>query len=195
MTKRAYVAKLACAIYVKPNGRDADGPRTARLRRYPGHVCVRRRTVPPGLRHQYVLHVADEGREPQGLQGQRGGISQEVQAHAGTDRRRAQARLQPHAGARRQHLFHRQARRHRRPFVPASRRGHDRHHAAGLRRHDARRRPLGRRQPLADGQERAVKFLSAAAAKKKSAAASRKRKPKPKNPTKSKSKPKSAKRK
>ena len=30
-----------------------------------------------------------------------------------------QARLQPHAGARRQHLFHRQARRDRRPFVPA----------------------------------------------------------------------------
>src|SRR5213080_4048068 len=30
-----------------------------------------------------------------------------------------QARLQPHARARRQHLFHRQARRDRRPFVPA----------------------------------------------------------------------------
>ena len=45
-----------------------------------------------------------------------------------------QARLQPHAGARRQHLFHRQARRDRRPFVPASRRGDDRLDAGRLRR-------------------------------------------------------------
>ncbi len=37
----------------------------------------------------------------------------------GADRGDPQARLQPHAGARRQHLFHRQARRHRRPLVPA----------------------------------------------------------------------------
>src|SRR5208282_3029715 len=75
-----YIAKLGCAIYGKPNGRDADGPRTQRLRRYPGNVCLRSGALAPGLRHQHVLHVADEGRQPQGLQGERGRISEEVQA-------------------------------------------------------------------------------------------------------------------
>ena len=120
----------------------------------PRHLCVRRRALAPGLRHQHVLHVADEGGEPQGLQGQRGGIPQEVSADAGAARGDPQARLQPDAGTRRQHLFHRQARRHRRPFVPAPRRGDDRLDAGGLRRHDAGRRPLGRRQPQQVGQIR-----------------------------------------
>ena len=29
--QNAYVALVLCAIYVKPNGRDADGPRPERL--------------------------------------------------------------------------------------------------------------------------------------------------------------------
>ena len=66
--------------------------------------------------------------------------------------------IQPHAGARRQYLFYRQARRHRRPFVPATRGKHDRIDATGLRQHDARRRPIGRRQSLALRQERAVEI-------------------------------------
>src|SRR5262249_23615247 len=57
----------------------------------------------------------------------------------------------------RQHLFHRQARRHRRPFVPASRRADDRLDAAGLRGDDARRRPLGRRQSLARGRRQKIR--------------------------------------
>src|SRR5580700_11085343 len=55
-------------------GRYADGPRTARLRRHPRHLRVRPGPLASGIWHQYVLHVADEGREPQGLQGERGGI-------------------------------------------------------------------------------------------------------------------------
>ncbi len=126
---------------------EADGTHAARVRRHSRNLRVRRRALARGLRHQHVLHVADEGREPQGLQGRRGGVSEAVPPHAGTDRRRPQARLQPHARARRQHLFHRQARRDRRAFVPAPRRDHDRFHPAGLCRHDARGRPLGGRQP------------------------------------------------
>ena len=53
------------------------------------------------------------------------------------DRRDPQARLQPHARARRQHLFHRQARRDRRALVPPSRRGDDRLHPGRLCRDDA----------------------------------------------------------
>src|SRR5579883_825801 len=147
--RSAYVAKLSCAIYVKPNGRDADGSRTAGLRRYSGHFRVRRRAVPPRLRHQHVLHVADERGEPQSLQGERGRVSETLQADAGADRGHPQARLQSHARTRRQHLFHRQARRHRWPFIPASRRRDDGLDPAGLCRDDAARRPAGRWQPLA----------------------------------------------
>ena len=122
----------------------------------PGTFVFDAESLAPGLRHQHVLHVADEGGQPQGLQGERGGVPEEGSAHATADRGDPQARLQPHAGARRQHLFHRQARRDRRPLVPPSRRRHDRVHAGGLRRHDARRRPLGRRQSqqVRQGQSR-----------------------------------------
>ena len=86
---------------------------------------------------------------------------EEVQADAGADRGRPQARLQPHARTRRQYLFHRQARRDRRPFVPASRRRHDRLEPARIRQYDAGRRPHGRRQPLRTGKN-AVKFCAEA---------------------------------
>ncbi len=156
-TATAYVARLSCAIYVRsPNRRDADGPQSAGLRRHPGYVRVRCRTLPRRLRHQHVLHVAHDGRQPQGLQSQRGRIPEAVQADAGAGRRHPQARLQSHARARRQYLLHGQARRDRRAFVPASRRGHDRQYAGRLCQDDARRRPFGRRQSLAIGQERAV---------------------------------------
>ena len=39
------------------------------LRRHPRHLCVRRRPLAPRLSPQHVLHVADEGGEPQGVQG------------------------------------------------------------------------------------------------------------------------------
>ncbi len=120
----------------------------------PGTFVFDAETLAPGIRHQHVLHVADEGREPQGLQGERGGIPEEVSAHAGADRRHSQARIQSDARARRQHLFHRQARRDRRPLVPAPRRHHDRIDAGGLRQHDAGRRPVGRRQSQQVGQGR-----------------------------------------
>ena len=74
-------------------------------------------------------------------------VPRAVSADARAARGDPQAPVQPDAGTRRQHLFHRQARRDRRSSVPASRRGDDRLDAAGLRRHDAARRPLGRRQP------------------------------------------------
>ena len=35
----------------------------------PGHLRVRRRPVARGLSPQHVLHVVDEGGEPQGFQG------------------------------------------------------------------------------------------------------------------------------
>ena len=144
-----------------------------RIRGHPRHVRVQRRALAPGLRHQHVLHVADEGREPQGLQGERGRVSQEVQADARADRRRPQARLQPHARARRQHLFHRQARRDRRPLVPAPRRRDDRLDAGGLCRDDAWGRPLGRRQPLEVGQVRQARARQAAAKPKAKKAAAK----------------------
>ena len=68
-------------------------------------------------------------------------------AHARAARGDPQAPVQPDAGTRRQHLFHRQARRDRRPSVPASCGADDRLDPAGLCRPDAARRPLGRRQP------------------------------------------------
>ena len=76
------------------------------------------------------------------------GVPEEVSAHPRADRRDPQARLQPHARARRQHLLHRQARRDRRALVPPPRRRDDRLHAGRLRRDDAGRRPLGGRQPV-----------------------------------------------
>jgi protocatechuate 4,5-dioxygenase alpha subunit len=36
------------------------------------------RPLAAGLSPQHVLHVADEGREPQGLQGERAGVSQDI---------------------------------------------------------------------------------------------------------------------
>ena len=62
--------------------RSANGARQAkqreRLRRHPRHLRVRRRPLAPGLSAQHVLHVADEGGEPQGLQGERGEVPQAV---------------------------------------------------------------------------------------------------------------------
>src|SRR3954453_17066948 len=57
-----------------------------RLRRHSRHLCVRRRPFAAGLPPQHVLHVADEGGEPQGLQGRRGEISRPVSADAGPAR-------------------------------------------------------------------------------------------------------------
>ncbi len=74
-------------------------------------------------------------------------LSEKVQSDAGADRGDPQARLQPHARTRRQHLFHRQARRHRRPFLPPSCRGDDRLQPGRVRQDDAGRGPRGRRQP------------------------------------------------
>ena len=51
----------------------------------------------------------------------------------------------------REAILKRQARGERRPPVPASCRADDRLDPAGLRRHDAARRPPGRRQPLEIG--------------------------------------------
>ena len=87
---------------------------------------------------QHVLHVADEGREPQGLQGERGGISRRSSADAGADARRsssanttgcsssAATSISPPSSARPT------------AFVPASRRADDRLDAGGIRRDDAR---------------------------------------------------------
>ena len=44
------------------------------LRRHSGHIRVRRRPLARGLSSQHVLHVVDEGGEPQGVQGRRGGV-------------------------------------------------------------------------------------------------------------------------
>src|SRR5690349_21945951 len=55
--------------------------------------------------------------------------------------------MEPDARARWKHLLHRQARRHRRTFLPAARRQNDRIDAGGLRQDDARGRTFGRGQP------------------------------------------------
>ena len=85
-----------------------------------------------------------------------------------------QARLQPDAGARRQHLFHRQARRDRRAFVPASRRGDDRLDATGLCRDDARR-AAARSKATARGpaRPRPAQLVAETKAKAKAAAKTR----------------------
>ena len=83
----------------------------------------------------------------------------------------------------------------RRPFVPASRRGDDRQFAGGLCQDDARRRPLGRRQPLALGQERAVKIPVGCSGEKEVRRQAESQAKKSKAKPKSKSKSKSAKRK
>src|ERR1044072_1595387 len=46
-----------------PSGRRADGESQATrgIRGYPGYVRLQCRTLAPRLRHQHVLHVADEG--------------------------------------------------------------------------------------------------------------------------------------
>ena len=72
---------------------------------------------------------------------ERGEVSRPVSADARAARGDPQAPVQPDAGTRRQHLFHRQARRDRRPSVPASCGADDRLDPAGLRRPDAARRP------------------------------------------------------
>ena len=102
-------------------------------------------------------------------------------ADAGADRRDPQARLQPHAGARRQHLFHRQARRDRRAFVPPPRRDDDRLDPGRLRRDDARRRPLGRRQPQQVRQGAVGSVLGEQGKPKAAKAKSAKAKPKSKS--------------
>ena len=53
---------------------------------------------------------------------------------------------------RRQHLLPGQDRRHRRPELPADGRQHDRHDRAAVPRHDDRRRPQRRGQPLGRGR-------------------------------------------
>ncbi len=91
---RAEVRRLtlqAAALYMRTlQGETPMATRSQqRLRRHPRHLRVRRRALAPGLRHQHVLHVADEGREPQGLQGERGRVPQAVPADAGADARRS----------------------------------------------------------------------------------------------------------
>ena len=190
------VAKVGCAGYIQcsarkyptyqpfggPSGpwsqrRSAMAPAKQKNEKdyddIPGTYRVRRRALAAGLPSQHVLHVADEGGEPQGVQGRRGEVPRPVSADARAARGDPQARLQPHARARRQHLFHRQARRDRRPSVPASRRADDRLDPAGLCRHDAARRPLGRRQPQQVGQVRAEDAKSSIARKRKPKAASK----------------------
>src|ERR1700730_695448 len=65
----------------------------------------------------------------------------------------AGARPQPLHRARRQYLFSRQDRRHRRQELPADGRQHDRHERGCLSRHDGEGRTLRRRQPLRWGEE------------------------------------------
>ena len=75
------------------SGRNADGSgeiQRERIRRHSRHVRVQCRALAPGLRHQHVLHVADEGREPQGLQGERSrGTSKQFPLHARADATRS----------------------------------------------------------------------------------------------------------
>ena len=72
---------------------------------------------------------------------------------------------------------------------------HDRIDATGLRQHDARRRPVGRRQSLAHRQERAVEISLGGGGEEGGRRQAARRKPKPKPRSKSKTKSKSAKRK
>ena len=101
---------------------------------------------------QHVLHVADEGREPQGLQGRRGELSrtfpltpEQPEAILKRDYNRmlelgGNIYFTAKLGATDGHPFQ---------HLAAQDDGLD---AGGLRGHDAARRPLGRRQPQPVGQ-------------------------------------------
>ena len=103
------------------------------------------------------------------------------QLTAGAARRHPQARLQPDARARRQHLFHRQARRDRRPFVPAlaavmtgsTQQDYAKMMLAGGRSVEGNRSKSGKRQAAArsrrpsQSQSRKAKSKSKSSAKRK----------------------------
>ena len=117
------------------------------LSRHSRHDRLRRRTVAQGLLAQPVLHVADEGREPRPLQGQRARLSRRMEDERGAEASGPCARPQPLHRTRRQHLFPRQDRRDRRQELPADGGLHDRHDRAGISRHDDQGRPEDRGKP------------------------------------------------
>ena len=135
-------------------GRYADGPRTARLRRHPRHLSCSTPTARARATHlnMFCMSLMKAENRKAFKENEAKYLDEVPAADARADARRSSSASTTAAGARRQHLFHRQARRDRRPPVPASRRGDDRLDPAGLRRPDAARRPLGRRQPQQVGQ-------------------------------------------
>ena len=113
----------------------------------PGTVVFDMRTVAQRLLAQPVLHVADEGREPHALQGQRRAYLDEWRM----SEEQKQAVLAPHDLNLQLELggniyFLAQDRRGRRQELPADGRQHDRHDRAGIPRHGDQGRPNNRRE-------------------------------------------------
>ncbi len=83
------------------------------------HDRLRRRAIAERILAEPVLHVADEGREPRAVQGERARLSRRMEDDRGAEAGGARPRPQPHDGARRQHLFPVEDRRDRRQELPA----------------------------------------------------------------------------
>ena len=130
---RTYVAKIACAIYVKLNGRTPMAREQHDYDDIPGTFVFdqERSRQGFGINMFCMSLMKDENRKA--FKADEAEYLEEFNLTPEQTRRHPQARLQPHAGAWRQHLFHRQARRDRRPFVPAPCRGDDRVEPGRLR--------------------------------------------------------------